>query len=167
MSGPWEDFQPQPQEAGPWTDFPAQAQEAGPWADFIPRISMSERGPSQAPAWAKTVGPDVFGAATQARGHGFPDTTNESIRPYAAARFARDAEFGQKSGEVPRPDIQRARDIVAREGLRGLRPALNRGELLPSVLGPLGLAPFLLPDVDDNASDAPGALYASPAAPRS
>jgi hypothetical protein len=39
-----------------------------------------------------------------------------------------------------RSDIQRARQLIAEKGLRGLFDALDRGELLPAVLLPLGLA---------------------------
>jgi hypothetical protein len=39
-----------------------------------------------------------------------------------------------------RSDIQRARQLIAEKGLRGLFDALDGGELLPAVLLPLGLA---------------------------
>jgi hypothetical protein len=58
----------------------------------------------------------------------------------AEARVGRDAELAQATNDMLRSDIQRARQIIAEKGLRGLFDALDRGELLPGVLVSLGLA---------------------------
>ena len=63
------------------------------------------------------------------------------FREIAAVRRARDAEMATTMGGV-RDDLQRARQIVAERGLRGLIEALARKEVLPSVLAPLGLAGY-------------------------
>ena len=60
------------------------------------------------------------------------------LRDMAAARRARDVEYGPSSGGV-RKDAQRAREIIAERGFRGLIEAVQRKEILPSVLASLGL----------------------------
>ncbi len=63
------------------------------------------------------------------------------IRQAALDRFARDIEFAERLGTVPRADIQRARQIVATSGLRGLFEALEQGVALPILaVGALGAA---------------------------
>ena len=61
------------------------------------------------------------------------------LREMAAARRARDAYHGPSEGGV-RKDAQRAREIIAERGFRGLIEAVQRKEVLPSVLASLGLA---------------------------
>jgi hypothetical protein len=57
----------------------------------------------------------------------------------ALRRLERDAQR-ERLMSGAREDIQRAREIIATSGLRGLFGALARRELLPAVLTPLGLA---------------------------
>jgi hypothetical protein len=64
---------------------------------------------------------------------------NPQFRATPLRRLERDAEFERSMGGT-RQDIQRAREIIARSGLRGLFAALERKEFLPALLPPLGLA---------------------------
>lgn len=72
------------------------------------------------------------------------------LRQAALARFERDAEYAERLGSVAREDIQRARQIVAESGLKGLFEAARRGVVLPVLaLGVLGGASAMTPTEPD------------------
>lgn len=61
------------------------------------------------------------------------------IRQAALARFERDAEYAERLGTATRDDIQRARQIVAERGFKGLFDAARQGVALPILaIGVLG-----------------------------
>ena len=64
---------------------------------------------------------------------------NPQVRATLRAQLARDTELGTMVGG-PRADVARAKQIMAESGYKGLFEALAKGEVLPSVLIPLGLA---------------------------
>lgn len=57
---------------------------------------------------------------------------DDALRARVAEGMRLDAEHAAKTGQPVRADIQRARDIFAREGLSGLFRALARGVALPA-----------------------------------
>lgn len=81
-----------------------------------------------------------------------------AIRQRVLDRIAQDAEYGTKTGQPVREDVQRARDIIAREGFTGLFAALKAGVALPvGLLALLGL-PALAPQGRGSAAETrPGA----------
>lgn len=59
------------------------------------------------------------------------------LRQAALDRLKRDEEYSAKLGIDIREDVQNARRIISTEGLEGLRAALKRGEVLPSIALPI------------------------------
>jgi hypothetical protein len=60
----------------------------------------------------------------------------------ARDRFERDLEWSNQMRDRLRSDLQHARAIIAEKGPTELFAALDRGQLLPAVLSPLGLAAY-------------------------
>jgi hypothetical protein len=75
------------------------------------------------------------GAATrelrQRLGGSIPDSPD--LRRAASDRAKRDSAFAATHGLAVRQDIQLARDLVAKSGIRGLFEALDKGAALPAV----------------------------------
>ncbi len=67
---------------------------------------------------------------------------SEGLRKKALQKLERDEKYAKKSNLPIREDLQTARRIVARDGLKGLFRALGEGVALPAVV--LGLAPMML-----------------------
>jgi hypothetical protein len=68
------------------------------------------------------------------------------LRQAALDRFTRDADYAQQLGTATREDIQRARQIIAERGLKGLFEAARQGAVLPVLaIGILGGAAATAP----------------------
>jgi hypothetical protein len=64
-----------------------------------------------------------------------------AVRARMLERLDQDAEYAAQTGQPVRADIQRAREILGREGLTGLLRALRAGVALPAAaLVPLASA---------------------------
>lgn len=56
------------------------------------------------------------------------------VRQRILDKVDRDQALSQRTGDPVRADVQRARNILATEGIAGLRRALERGEALPAIV---------------------------------
>jgi len=76
-------------------------------------------------------------------------TAGSAAGDKALANMARDDAWSKKTGLPIREDVQRAREILAKGGLKALRKALDAGAILPSALLALGVSRQMLMD-DEN-----------------
>jgi hypothetical protein len=111
-------------------DTPEQLASGG--VDYTQNFAKSNANHGMATRMLKTYFDQVPGSVAAL-------DANPQVRAALRAQLARDTELGTMMGG-PRADVARAKQIMAESGYKGLFEALAKGEVLPSVLIPLGLA---------------------------
>jgi hypothetical protein len=71
-----------------------------------------------------------------------------AFRRAALDRLNRDAALAEKTGQPVREDVQRAREIIAKDGINGLRRAREQGVALPADAALLTPLAFGYPEED-------------------